>query len=89
MPWWNMYKVFAQLYSQLQTEHFNMLSKHKQLTLKTNSAQEVIDKMEHMEKDVKAKNLKLTDMIQEQFDLDWLKSVSLRMARWCFKKHVY
>jgi len=43
-----------------------MLSKHKQLTLKANSAQEAIDKMERMEKDVKAKNLELADMIRER-----------------------
>jgi len=76
MPWRNKYKAFTQLYSQLRTEHFDMLSKHKQLTLKTNSAQEVIDRMECMEKDIKAKNLKLADMIGEcnraRFDLDWL-----------------
>jgi len=61
-----------------------MLSKHKQLTLKANSAQEAIDKMEGMEKDVKVKNFKLADMIREsdraRFDLGRLKSVSLRMA---------
>ena len=49
--------------------------------------------MERMEKDVRAKNLELADMIREcdraRFDLDRLKSVSLRMARWCFKKRVY
>ena len=61
-----------------------MLSKHKQLTLKANSAQEAIDKMERMEKNVKAKNLELADMIRERdrarFDLGRLKSVSLRMT---------
>jgi len=76
MPWRNKYEASAQLYSQLRTEHFDMLSKHKQLTLKTNSAQEVVDKMERMEKDVKAKNLELADMIRERdrarFDLDRL-----------------
>ena len=93
MPWRNKYEVFAQLYSQLRTEHFDMLSKHKQLTFKTNSAQEVIDKMERMEKDVRAKDLELADVIRERdrarFDLDRLKSVSLRMSRWCVKKRVY
>ena len=88
MPWRNKYEAFAQLHSQLRTEHFDMLSKHKQLTLKANSAQEAIDK-KRMEKDVKAKNLELADMIRERdrarFDLDRLKSVSLRMACWCVK----
>ena len=66
--------MFAQLYLQLWTKHFNMLSKHKQLTLKTNSAQEVIDEMERMENNVRAKDLELADMIREcdqaRFDLD-------------------
>ena len=81
MLWRNKYKAPAKLYSQLRTEHLDMLSKHKQLTLKANSDQEAIDTMERMEKDVKAKNLELTDMIREcdwaRFDLDQLKSASL------------
>ena len=40
MLWRNKYEALAKLYSQLPTEH---LSKHKQLTLKASSAQEVID----------------------------------------------
>jgi len=91
--WWNKYEALAKLYSKLWTEHLDMLSKHKQLTLKANSAQEAIDKMERMEKDVKVKNLELADMIQERdwvrFDLDQLKSVSLRMAWWCIKGCMY
>ena len=77
--WRNKYEALAKLYSQLRTEHLEMLSKHKQMQLKANSAQEAIDKMERMEKDVKAKNLELADMIRERdrarFDLDRLKSV--------------
>ena len=46
-------QVRGALYSQLRTEHLEMLSQHKQFTLKTSSAQEAIDKMERMEKDVK------------------------------------
>lgn len=76
--WRNKYEALAKLYSQLRTEHLEMLSKHKQMQLKANSAQEAIDKMERMEKDVKAKNLELADMIRERdrarFDLDRLKS---------------
>jgi len=79
--WRNKYEALAKLYSQLRTEHLEMLSKHKQLQLKANSAQEAIDKMERMEKDVKTKNLELADMIRERdrarFDLDRLKSVIL------------
>ena len=55
-----------------------MLSKFKQMQLKANSAQEAIDKMERMERDLKAKNLELADMIRERdrarFDLDRQKS---------------
>lgn len=58
-----------------------MLSKFKQMQLKANSAQEAIDRMERMERDVKAKNLELADMIRERdrarFDLDRIKSVCI------------
>lgn len=77
--WRNKYEALAKLYSQLRTEHLEMLSRQKQLQVKANSAQEAIDKMERMEKDAKAKNLELADMIRERdrarFDLDRLKSV--------------
>ncbi|KAF8323279.1 ANTH-domain-containing protein [Clavulina sp. PMI_390] len=76
--WRNKYEALAKLYSQLRTEHLDMLSKFKQMQLKANSAQEAIDKMERMERDVKAKNLELADMIRERdrarFDLDRIKS---------------
>ncbi|KAI0686627.1 ANTH domain-containing protein [Earliella scabrosa] len=44
---------------QLRTEHLNMLAKFKQMQLNANSAQEVIDKTERMERDLKGKNLHL------------------------------
>ncbi|KAI0003650.1 cytoskeleton assembly control protein [Russula compacta] len=72
--WRNKYEALAKLYSQLRTEHLDMLSKSKQLQLKANSAQEAIDRMERMERDLKAKNLELADMIRERdrarFDVD-------------------
>lgn len=78
MLWRNKYETLAKLYSQLRTEHLDMLSKFKQLQLKANSAQEAIDRMERMERDVKAKNLELADMIRERdrarFDLDRQKA---------------
>lgn len=78
--WKNKYEALAKLYSQLRTEHLDLLSKTKGFQLKANSAQEAIDKMERMERDVKAKNLELADMIRERdrarYDLDRLKSVS-------------
>lgn len=77
--WRNKYEALAKLYSQLRNEHLEMLSKYKSMQLKANSAQEAIDKMERMERDVKAKNLELADMIRERdrarFDVDRLKSV--------------
>ncbi|EJF66834.1 cytoskeleton assembly control protein [Dichomitus squalens LYAD-421 SS1] len=76
--WQKKYEALAKLYSQLRTEHLEMLSKFKQMQLKANSAQEAIDKMERMERDLKAKNLELADMIRERdrarFDLDRQKS---------------
>ncbi|KAH9944261.1 cytoskeleton assembly control protein [Epithele typhae] len=76
--WQRKYEALAKLYSQLRTEHLDMLSKFKQLQLKANSAQESVDKMERMERDLKAKNLELADMIRERdrarFDLDRQKS---------------
>ncbi|KAI5121175.1 hypothetical protein M0805_007172 [Coniferiporia weirii] len=76
--WRNKYEALAKLYSQLRTEHLDMLSKFKQLQLKANSAQEAVDKMERMERDIKAKNLELADMIRERdrarFDLDRQKA---------------
>ena len=76
--WRNKYEALAKLYSQLRTEHLDMLSKFKQMQLKANSAQEAIDKMERKERDLKAKNLELADMIRERdrarFDLDRQKS---------------
>ncbi|GJJ09734.1 hypothetical protein Clacol_003958 [Clathrus columnatus] len=72
--WRNKYESLAKLYSRLRTEHLEMLSRYKQLQLKANSAEEAIDKVERMERDVKAKNLGLADMMKErdraQFDLD-------------------
>ena len=76
--WRNKYEALAKLYSQLRSEHLDMLAKFKQMQLKANSAQEAIDKMERMERDLKAKNLELADMIRERdrarFDLDRQKS---------------
>ena len=79
--WQKKYEALAKLYSQLRTEHLDMLSKFKQMQLKANSAQEAIDKMERMERDLKAKNLELADMIRERdrarFDLDRQKSAHM------------
>ncbi|KAG8893117.1 sla2 Src-like adaptor 2, partial [Tulasnella sp. 417] len=75
--WRGKYEALAKLYTQLRGEHLDMLGKFKQFQLKANSAQEAIDKMERMERDMKAKNLELADMIRERdrarFDVDRLK----------------
>lgn len=78
--WRSKYEALAKLYSQLRNEHLDLLNKSKSLQLKANSAQEAIDKMERMERDMKSKNLELADMIRERdrarFEMDRLKSVS-------------
>ncbi|KAI0931689.1 hypothetical protein AcV5_004880 [Taiwanofungus camphoratus] len=76
--WRNKYEALAKLYSQLRSEHLDMLAKFKQMQLKANSAQEAVDRMERMERDLKAKNLELADMIRERdrarFDVDRQKA---------------
>ncbi|KAK7064058.1 endocytosis protein end4 [Favolaschia claudopus] len=76
--WRNKYEALAKLYSQLRTEHLDMLSKFKALQLKANSAQEAVDRMERMERDLKSKTLELADMLRERdrarFDVDRQKS---------------
>ncbi|KAJ7925985.1 hypothetical protein B0H13DRAFT_2229558 [Mycena leptocephala] len=64
--WRNKYEALAKLYSQLRTEHLDMLSKFKAMQLKANSAQEAVDRMERMERDLKSKNLELADMLRER-----------------------
>jgi chromosome segregation ATPase len=79
--WKNKYEALAKLYSQLRGEHLDLLNKSKGFQLRANSAQEAVDKMERMERDVKAKNLELADMIRERdrarYELDRIKSVSV------------
>ncbi|KAK6353411.1 sla2 Src-like adaptor 2 [Orbilia brochopaga] len=75
--WKSKYESLAKLYSQLRTEHLDLLSKFKQAQLKASSAQEAIDKREKLEREMKTKNLELADMIRERdraiFDLDRAK----------------
>ncbi len=79
--WRNKYEALAKLYSQLRKEHLELINKFKAAQLKANSAQEAIDKMERMERDMRAKNLELADMIRERdrsrHELDRLKSVNI------------
>lgn len=82
--WKTKYQSLAKLYSQLRAEHLDLLNKSKGMQLKANSAQEAIDRMERMEKDVKAKNLELAEMIRERdrsrFDVDRVKAVSVPLS---------
>ena len=77
--WKNKYEQLAKLYTQLRQEHLELLTKFKTLQLKANSAQEVIDKKERVEREMKSKNLELADMIRERdrarYELDRLKAV--------------
>lgn len=81
LMWKNKYEALAKLYSQLRQEHLELINKFKAAQLKANSAQEAIDKMERMERDMRAKNLELADMIRERdrsrHELDRLKSVNI------------
>jgi hypothetical protein len=75
--WKKKYEALAKLYSQLRQEHLDLLNKHKQVKAKAASAQEAIERREKLERDVKAKNLELADMIRERdrarYDLDKTK----------------
>lgn len=72
--WKSKYESLAKLYSQLRQEHLDLLSKFKEVKAKAASAQEAIDKRERLERDLKAKNLELADLIKERdrarYDLD-------------------
>ncbi|OWB59282.1 hypothetical protein B5S29_g137 [[Candida] boidinii] len=64
--WKNKYESLAKLYSQLRQEHLSLLSKFKKVQQKASSAQEAIEKREKLEKDLKAKNIELADLIRER-----------------------
>jgi hypothetical protein len=64
--WRSKYEALAKLYSQLRTEHLDLLQKFKGVQLKAKSAQEAIDKREKLEREIKTKNLELADMIRER-----------------------
>ncbi|KAF9177055.1 sla2 Src-like adaptor 2 [Haplosporangium sp. Z 767] len=64
--WKSKYEALAKLYSQLRQEHLDLLDKFKTIQLKANSAQEAVDKMEKMQRDIKDKNLQIADMVRER-----------------------
>ncbi|KAI3406466.2 SLA2 [Candida oxycetoniae] len=76
--WTKKYESLAKLYSQLRQEHLNLLAKFKKIQQKISSAQESIMKKEKLEKDLKAKNLELADLIRERdrarLELDRVKA---------------
>ncbi|KAI5950048.1 SLA2 [Candida margitis] len=76
--WTKKYESLAKLYSQLRQEHLNLLAKFKKIQQKIGSAQESIAKKEKLEKDLKAKNIELADLIRERdrarLDLDRVKA---------------
>ncbi|KAI8605586.1 ANTH domain-containing protein [Dissophora ornata] len=64
--WKSKYEALAKLYSQLRQEHLDLLGKFKTVQLKANSAQEAVDKMEKMQKEIKDKTLQMADMVRER-----------------------
>lgn len=72
--WKSKYEVLAKLYSQLRQEHLDKLKELKAVKTKASSAQEAIEKREKLERDIKAKNIELADLIRERdrarYDLD-------------------
>lgn len=64
--WRTKYEALAKLYSQLRTEHLDLLQKFKGVQLKAASAQEAIDQREKLQREIKTKNLELADMIRER-----------------------
>lgn len=64
--WRSKYDQLAKLYSQLRTEHLDLINKFNSVKLKAASAQEAINKCEKLEREIKTKNLELADMIRER-----------------------
>ncbi|KAK9318648.1 ANTH domain-containing protein [Lipomyces starkeyi] len=64
--WKSKYDALAKLYSQLRSEHIDLMAKYKAIQAKAASAQEAIDKKEKLEKELKAKNIDLADLIRER-----------------------
>lgn len=64
--WRNKYEALAKLYSQLRTEHLDLLQKFKGVQAKAASAQEAIDQREKLQRELKQKNLDLANMLRER-----------------------
>ncbi|KAJ2385551.1 sla2 Src-like adaptor 2, partial [Coemansia sp. RSA 2559] len=64
--WKQKYDALAKLYAQLRQEHLDLLTKFKDVSLKANSAAEVMAKMDRLEGEMRRKNLELADMMRER-----------------------
>ncbi len=64
--WRSKYEALAKLYSQLRTEHLDLLQKFKGVQTKAASAQEAIDAREKLQRELKQKNLDLANMLRER-----------------------
>ncbi|KAJ1974245.1 sla2 Src-like adaptor 2 [Dimargaris xerosporica] len=64
--WKQKYEALAKMYAELRREHLALLNKFKEVSLRANSAADANARLEKMEKDMKAKNLELADMIRER-----------------------
>lgn len=64
--WRTKYEALAKLYSQLRSEHLDLLQKFKSVQFKAASAHEAIEKRDKLEREIKTKNLELADMIRER-----------------------
>jgi huntingtin-interacting protein 1-related protein len=64
--WRSKYEALAKLYSQLRTEHLELLQKFKGVQAKAASAQEAIDQREKLQRELKQKNLDLANMLRER-----------------------
>ncbi|KAJ2610283.1 sla2 Src-like adaptor 2 [Coemansia sp. RSA 1365] len=64
--WRQKYEALAKLYAQLRQEHLDLLAKFKQVSLKANSAAEVMGRMDRLQGDMRRKNLELADMMRER-----------------------
>ncbi|KAJ2555057.1 sla2 Src-like adaptor 2 [Coemansia sp. RSA 1933] len=64
--WRQKYDALAKLYAQLRQEHLDLLTKFKDVSLKANSAAEVMAKMDRLDGEMRRKNLELADMMRER-----------------------
>ncbi|KAI5301010.1 sla2 Src-like adaptor 2, partial [Ascosphaera atra] len=64
--WRAKYEAIAKLYAKLREEHLGLLQASKSSKIKAASAEEAIRKCEKLERDMKAKNFELANMIRER-----------------------